>query len=477
MLKLQLNALEQILMSTYRNEMSIYIQVGDFFQELVIDHVNSRRQGRTIEVCLKSDCGYSSIAPIRVSSIEDAFRQAAKLATAGKPQLETVSAPDVVLPLARKAFADVLGIPNDESLSNSQEEICKLRQELLSDALLKLLEEGPAGIEAWNSRSTSEKKDIAGISLAGRSFANMELESFNMEGLNAEGAKFDGANMPGAYLNNATINKASFRKAHLDGTNISNVWSNSVDYTDASMKRVYSYDSSFKKAKFKNADLSDSTFREADFTGADFTGADTTNMSVDNCKFDEKTVLAPSMTGFSGLVWKGKDKNPLINVAELKAEVDCQTVEELIDRLSRSLDSSKMEKAMKMLKKDSFQLYSELDYNKISGIVRSQTDEELVYACSLDEDGNYCCCTQNLKSCGGLKGSICKHLLVLLVGLAKSGAIDCHQAACWSIASSALRAKLNRENMAALFIKFQGALAGDIDWRPTETMPEDYYSF
>ena len=30
--------------------------------------------------------------------------------------------------------------------------------------------------------------------------------------------------------------------------------------------------------------------------------------------------------------------------------------------------------------------------------------------------------------------------------------------------------------MSAIFLRYKGAEAGEIDWRPTETIPEDYYS-
>jgi hypothetical protein len=30
--------------------------------------------------------------------------------------------------------------------------------------------------------------------------------------------------------------------------------------------------------------------------------------------------------------------------------------------------------------------------------------------------------------------------------------------------------------MGEIFIKYKGAEAGEVDWRPTETMPEDYYA-
>ena len=32
------------------------------------------------------------------------------------------------------------------------------------------------------------------------------------------------------------------------------------------------------------------------------------------------------------------------------------------------------------------------------------------------------------------------------------------------------------ELAAATFVRYKGAQAGEIDWRPTETIPEDYYA-
>ena len=52
------------------------------------------------------------------------------------------------------------------------------------------------------------------------------------------------------------------------------------------------------------------------------------------------------------------------------------------------------------------------------GVVKSQSSKDLVYSCRLAADGAFGCCTQNLRPCGGLRGALCKHLLVLIVGLA-----------------------------------------------------------
>ena len=35
---------------------------------------------------------------------------------------------------------------------------------------------------------------------------------------------------------------------------------------------------------------------------------------------------------------------------------------------------------------------------------------------------------------------------------------------------------LDAEAMTATFLKYKGAEAGDVDWRPTETIPEDFYA-
>ena len=145
--------------------------------------------------------------------------------------------------------------------------------------------------------------------------------------------------------------------------------------------------------------------------------------------------------------------------------------------LTAATDSARMDKATKMLRADRFQLFSEVTDTHLTGVVKSQTDPDLVYACRLSSTGEFCCCTQNLFACGGLRGALCKHLLVLLVGLAQSGVLDPNAAHHWAKESRKKKPKLLSETMSATFIKYKGAQAGEIDWRPTETIPEDYYAY
>jgi hypothetical protein len=148
----------------------------------------------------------------------------------------------------------------------------------------------------------------------------------------------------------------------------------------------------------------------------------------------------------------------------------------LMERLPRTVNSSSLAKALQMLKADRFQLYAEVKDAFLVGVVKSQTNPELVYSCQLGADGAFSCCTQNLRACGGLHGKLCKHLLVLLVGLAKTGKLEPVIAERWAQASRKQRPVLDKDVMSETFLRYKGAEAGEVDWRPTETIPEDYYA-
>lgn len=148
----------------------------------------------------------------------------------------------------------------------------------------------------------------------------------------------------------------------------------------------------------------------------------------------------------------------------------------LIDQLDKATGDGRMDKVKKMLRADRFQLFSEVEDASVTGVVKSQTDASLFYACKLDAKGNFMCCTQNLNVCGGLRGKPCKHLLVLVVGLAQAGQADPETMSLWTKATKGKKPVLDKDSMSATFVKYKGAEAGEIDWRPTETIPEDYYA-
>ena len=145
--------------------------------------------------------------------------------------------------------------------------------------------------------------------------------------------------------------------------------------------------------------------------------------------------------------------------------------------MTRSLTAQLRTSIGTILHTDAAQLFCEVSDSAVSGIVKSQTDSELVYSCCLSSDGTFGCCTQNLNACGGLRGAVCKHILVLVIGLTKAEQLAATTAAQWVLSSKVEKPKLDKNRMSEVFLKYKGAEAGEIDWRPTKTIPEDYYSF
>lgn len=159
-----------------------------------------------------------------------------------------------------------------------------------------------------------------------------------------------------------------------------------------------------------------------------------------------------------------------------KAVGTVSDVASFLKALEVRIEKPKIDKATKMLKASGFKLFSDVTDEHVSGVVKSQTDPDLVYACRVAHDGQYSCCTQNLNVCGGLRGSICKHMLVLIIGLVQAGELDPTTIDEWIAKTHSTKPELDKEAMGAIFIKYKGAEAGEVDWRPTETVPEDYYA-
>ena len=151
------------------------------------------------------------------------------------------------------------------------------------------------------------------------------------------------------------------------------------------------------------------------------------------------------------------------------------------DGVAKVTDSGKLSKAMAMLRGSTFQLYADVQPEFVCGVVRSQSSDKRVYACRLAADGKYSCCTQNLIQCVVSGRSPCKHMLVLVVGLVKAGQLPPATALDWLHKArrkgmTADGSKPDKDIVTATFLKYKGMEAGEIDWRPTDTIPEDFYS-
>lgn len=158
---------------------------------------------------------------------------------------------------------------------------------------------------------------------------------------------------------------------------------------------------------------------------------------------------------------------------DLPASAGAADFSTFIGQLYTTVDEGKLGRALKMLKGESFKLFTKLDDTKLVGVVKSQTGSSDVYAPWITSDGKFGCCNQNLDECMGL-GGVCKHLLVVMVGLVRTDNMKSDQALGWLKATRSKGSRMDKDGCAATFVQYKGAEAGTIDWRPTETLPEDF---
>ena len=79
----------------------------------------------------------------------------------------------------------------------------------------------------------------------------------------------------------------------------------------------------------------------------------------------------------------------------------------------------------------------------------------------------------------GLSDEPCKHILVLVIGLARAGLLDSATADRWMLAARSKNPRWNKtvqNHISDSLLKYKGVVAGEVDWRPTETIPEDFYA-
>jgi BRCT domain type II-containing protein len=150
-----------------------------------------------------------------------------------------------------------------------------------------------------------------------------------------------------------------------------------------------------------------------------------------------------------------------------------------VNQLYATLDEGKLGRALKMLKGESFKLYSRVDDQRLVGVVKSQSGSGNVYASWLKPEGKYGCSSYEggtYLDCMGLQGSPCKHLLVLLIGLVRTAQLPVDRGLAWIRATRGKQPGSDLQLAADTFLQYMGALAGEVDWRPLETIPEDYYA-
>jgi uncharacterized protein YjbI with pentapeptide repeats len=331
-------------------------------------------------------------------------------------------------------------------------------------------------VKRWNAREAAERKKTGTfrkLDLSGQKLAGIELGH-----LDFQGAVFDHADLKKAQMGGTNLRQASFKGARLDGAWLSGARLAEASFEGASLVRAsMRVINSLRGANFQGADLSYAALDFSDLRGCDLSGARLGGANFVGAKFDEQTRFPPKFELPDGLRWHGAGADPRLAAKQAPAApAGSLSFEEFMDRLRAQVKSASLAKALAMLKAEKFQLFAQAEADSLLGVVKSQTNPNLAYSCRLTSTGGYSCCTQNLNRCGGLQGSLCKHILVLVVGLARAGQLDAATVSGWVELSRAQRPALDEDVMSATFLRYKGAEAGEVDWRPTETIPEDYYA-
>ncbi len=66
--------------------------------------------------------------------------------------------------------------------------------------------------------------------------------------------------------------------------------------------------------------------------------------------------------------------------------------------------------------------------------------------------------------------------MVLLIGMAQHGDLSPAKAIAWIKAAYKRKPSTDADLSAQALLRYRGVQAGEVDWRLTETVPEDYYT-
>lgn len=480
----QLKAFKQFCAAAKQFSTSIEVQQDDLHLRLDVELSYSRKY----KASWSDDLWASTLSnwETQKSNIEDAMLAAVAVWPGAKPLVHTVQIEckgtgankKKLLEMARAAWCETFGVavPDEEQLKAESAATDASKQGKRQAWIDKL--DSAAGIEEWNQWSFTDIKELGPF----RNFdlSNKKLDNLDLRSQHFEDCDFTNSSLRAANLDFGTYRKLNFTKANLTNSDTTRSDFEDCDFTSALLKDVTFNSVQLRGSKFDKADLSKTRFISADLRGASLVNAkklSTEPEDWEGSKYNETTKFPAKFTVPANVKWVGKGSDPRAEEAmkQIKSSGPID-LEQFMELLNTSVDKDRLKKAVSMLKAERFRLFAEAGAEQLVGVVKSQSDADLVYSCRLANDGSFSCCTQNLNVCGGLRGALCKHLLVLIIGMTKGGELDPTAVNQWIQASKFQKPVLDKEAMSATLLKYKGAEAGDIDWRPMETIPEDFYA-
>lgn len=379
------------------------------------------------------------------------------------------SADALTCELVAQAWSDMFDHAVESSASASREEVLK-------NNLWGKLVGGPKGVQKWNASPS------AGAQLVdwnGSQLSKSQLEGVVLNDLKFHNADFSFANLKQSVLFRSQLSGTTFTGANLLKAKLEEAILNGADFSDCNLKQSKLKRAHMRGAGFRGADLRRGDLSWSDLRGADLSSAVTTDANFDQASYDETTKLPPHFAQWSRLRWMGSGPDPYQEALKVAFHgAGISSFEDFVALIKGRFETKCMNDAIKMLKKDRYQLFSHIEKTYLLGVIKSEKDPDVVYGCMLAESGEFVCGFEDLSLCDGSKhNEICKHILVLALGLARAKKLDLGTTARWIFAGKNPRKRGGKDPLAEVFLNYTLSDRSEIDWRPTETMPEDYYAF
>jgi uncharacterized protein YjbI with pentapeptide repeats len=444
---------------------SAIFDLADSFLEA---SVQSQGTGKAVEAVSRWRGGKDQVVYRNLPSVGLALAVLAHQGRGGTLRLDSVKAKcdrgslteKQLRELALAAWCEVAGISEASPDSLKQRrQAQQAGQQALREELLGELRGGPKGVAAWNARPAAQRRQAG-------PFEGADLSGADLSGADLQSLAFPGANFSGAKLIRATLDSCDLRGANLEAADLTGVSARFAKCTRCNLRR----------AVLRGTNLAWASLTSANLCGADLSSVKAHGARLTKATYDEKTRWPAGFRPPREMIWQGQGTAPGVPRPVAVKPVAGLDFGAFMERLPGNVAGDRLAKAFQMLKAERFQLFADVTPEALVGIVRSQSSDSRLYSCRLAADGSFACCTQNLLPCGGLRGAVCKHLLVLIVGLAKAARVEPGTVDAWVRASRAQLPVLDKDVMSETFLRYKGAEAGEIDWRPTETLPEDYYA-
>ncbi len=331
--------------------------------------------------------------------------------------------------------------------------------------LLAVLREGPKAVQAWNLKVAKGPKKFRKANLAEAKLSHVVLAGLDFTAGVFDEATLYQAHLEGTILADASLKKANLKSARLDRANLEG-----ADLSEADLSKANLSCANLQRANLTGAKLDKADLAFADLRGANLTAASLLAANLMGIATDAGTQLPAGMTRPAAT-----DSKDSAAPSGAKKPADLPSFMKL---LANKSEPGRFERALKMLKSGKIQLFTDVAPDHVVGVVQSQSMDNKVYSCHLRSDGKFACVSAHLENCMGLgEGKPCKHLLVLLVGMVHSGQLDPATAMLWVSTKAKKGTRKDTNVLADTLIRYKGALAGEVDWRPTETVPEDFYAF